>query len=177
MNYDGYTILTGNKVHVSVWIVVCFCSGYWELNTVMCFLCGEQSSLSIRSSLSWSRNWARFSWIRITSLHCNSYLLNLFGSAGNSWKIWSACRQHGIQQAEWRMNRYRPCNFTCVFVCTSCSIKICNRKILKKKYKSQPKPGCRNIHHISTKWISSVMCAFINKLLMSFQNWFCQGNV
>ena len=68
-----------------VWIVVCLCSEYWEPNTVIYLLYGEQSSLSTRSSPRWSGKCPRFSWFQRTSLHSNSDLLNILCSAGNFW--------------------------------------------------------------------------------------------
>lgn len=54
-------------------------------------------------------------------------LLHLLCTERNFGKIWCACGQHQIQYTKWRLDNYMCSyiyNVTCVFVCTSCEIKI-----------------------------------------------------
>lgn len=73
-------------------------------------------------------------------------------------------------------------NFTCVFVYTSYAIKYINDRKSLQKCNSQLKLRYCNFWNISAILISNVICVYVNKQIISFQNcfgfisWLSQGN-
>jgi hypothetical protein len=101
--------------------------------------------------------------------------IKLLCGAGNRGKTWFASGQHEIQQRKYRMNKYMynytsVYNFTCVFVYTSYAIKYIDNMKSLQNCSSHVRLRCCNFWNISTKLFSNVIYVYVNKQIISFQN-------